>query len=283
MDHLEPDPCLALAATYERTIHASLAHVWENVLDWEHLPWLHARAFTSIELLEAGDWGWRALLGGESSGRTPAAPSVVELRVDHHANRYVARTGGTVGQGDASASGQRHGATSEIWTSLEPLAVDRTGIRVEFRVQPLPHDALEAVGRGYVGLYTVLWDEDEEMMRERAERQRELESPAPAEALDLGPLDELRARLPLDVTFAGRPHRVIELGGEIVAHTTACPHMLGPLHPADGDAATLECPWHGHAFDVRSGRSCDGRGRWLSSPPSVVVDEGTGHCRLEPA
>jgi hypothetical protein len=27
-------------ATYERTVRASLDRVRENVLDWEHLPWL---------------------------------------------------------------------------------------------------------------------------------------------------------------------------------------------------------------------------------------------------
>ncbi len=36
---------------YRRTIRASLSRVWENVLDWEHLPWLHRSSFSDIKLL----------------------------------------------------------------------------------------------------------------------------------------------------------------------------------------------------------------------------------------
>ena len=43
---------LTSVAVYERTIRASLERVWENVLDWEHLPWLHRRTFGHIRLLE---------------------------------------------------------------------------------------------------------------------------------------------------------------------------------------------------------------------------------------
>ena len=49
-----------LVATYPRLIGASLQRVWENVLDWEHLPHLHATSFGYCELDEAGDWGWRS-------------------------------------------------------------------------------------------------------------------------------------------------------------------------------------------------------------------------------
>lgn len=33
---------MTLLSTCQRTIHASLERVWENILDWEHLPlaWL---------------------------------------------------------------------------------------------------------------------------------------------------------------------------------------------------------------------------------------------------
>ena len=51
---------LVEVATYERRVAADGMRVWENVLDWEHLPWLHRESFASIELREAGPWGWRA-------------------------------------------------------------------------------------------------------------------------------------------------------------------------------------------------------------------------------
>ena len=50
---------LTRVATYERLIRAPEERVWENVLDWEHLPWLHKTSFGYIELDEAGEWGWR--------------------------------------------------------------------------------------------------------------------------------------------------------------------------------------------------------------------------------
>jgi len=36
---------LTLVTTYQRTIHASLERIWENVCDWEHLPWLYRSSF----------------------------------------------------------------------------------------------------------------------------------------------------------------------------------------------------------------------------------------------
>lgn len=272
-----PAADLAVAAVYERRVAASLERVWENVLDWEHLPWLHARAFSRVERLEAGDWGWRARLGGAGGG----APSEVELRVDREAGRYVVRTGAAAAVGASTNDGS--GMRSEIWTSLQPESPEATHVRVEFRVPPMPREQLEAVGRAYVAVYTGLWDEDEEMMVERSERLRELAAPGPPAPVDLGPVEALRERLPLDVSFGGRPHRIALIDGRLVAHSAVCPHMLGPLFAVDGEPATLECPWHGYAYDARSGRSCDGRGLRLSPAPQVVVDERTGRCTLEPA
>ncbi|TMP97098.1 MAG: hypothetical protein E6L09_13880 [Verrucomicrobia bacterium] len=31
-------------------MRASLERIWENVRDWEHLPWLHRRSFLDIQL-----------------------------------------------------------------------------------------------------------------------------------------------------------------------------------------------------------------------------------------
>ena len=60
-EHLIRNSDLTVVATYRRAIGASLERVWENVLDWEHLPWLHSGSFADIKCLDAGDWGWRAL------------------------------------------------------------------------------------------------------------------------------------------------------------------------------------------------------------------------------
>jgi hypothetical protein len=59
-EKLTRDSDLTTVATYRRTIGASAERVWENVLDWEHLPWLHSGSFSDIVCNGAGEWGWRA-------------------------------------------------------------------------------------------------------------------------------------------------------------------------------------------------------------------------------
>jgi hypothetical protein len=73
-------PGLALAATYRREVRAGIDRVWENVLDWEHLPALHDIYFSHLALVDSGSWGWRVELT-----RTPGTPDrrmLLELRVD---------------------------------------------------------------------------------------------------------------------------------------------------------------------------------------------------------
>jgi nitrite reductase/ring-hydroxylating ferredoxin subunit len=252
-------------ASCRRRVGASLERVVENVLDWEHLPWLHRASFSSIELQHADDSGWRAAVGlqPEARGRR------VEIEVRFAAVRecYVTRTLGGAGEG------------TEIWTRLDPRAEHETAIEVEFRVPGVAGDARVALGKAYVALYERLWDEDEAMMRRREAELRALrERPRGAgerlAAVALGPLAELRARLPLVVESGGRSYRVVELDGDLVAHATVCPHKLGPLEGCAIEDGALRCPWHGHRFDVRTGESCDGRR--LRLPPAPRVELGPG-------
>jgi hypothetical protein len=142
---------IASIAVYERTVGASLERVWENVLDWEHLPWLHRTTFGHVRLLAAARDGWRA----EASLRAGGAPFVVDVALERAELRYHSRT--TAGPG----------AGTDIVTSLTPVAEHATAIRVEFLVPGVPAEHRAAVGAGYVQLYTRLWDEDEAMMTRR--------------------------------------------------------------------------------------------------------------------
>src|SRR5690349_19331530 len=69
------DPGLQLAATYVREVEASIARVWENVFDWEHLPALHAEYFCDVRLLEEHARGWRLAVTRQPAGRTDASSS----------------------------------------------------------------------------------------------------------------------------------------------------------------------------------------------------------------
>ena len=200
---------LTSVAVYERTIRASLERVWENVLDWEHLPWLHRETFGHIRPLATSRDGWRA----ESSLRGGGAPFVIDVALERSQLRYHARTIAGPGTG------------TDIVTTLAPVAEHATAIRVDFVAPDVGPEQREAVGAGYVRVYTRLWDEDEAMM---VRRQAFLDG-----------------RLPATM-------RVVELDGVSCRFSTVCPHLGGPLDEAPVDAqGVVTCPWHGHRFDVR--------------------------------
>ena len=120
------------------------------------------------------------------------------------------------------------------------------------------------------------------MMRRQVQLDRNLPRGAHAapEPVALGPVDALRARLPLAVQLDGRSFRIVESKGALVAHSTVCPHRLGPLAADLTRDGKLRCPWHGYTFDLHSGKGCDGNLLQLAPAPRVEVDPDTSLARL---
>ncbi len=258
---------LALGAVYERRVAASLERVWENVHDWEHLPWLHGSSFCGIHLEEAAAWGWRARV--QVPPREAPRELLIELRREPDAERYHTRTL------------EGPGAGGDTITTLTALGERETAVRVEFWLPMPPGAEAEAIGRGMQALYARLWDEDEAMM---CERQRILDAPAPAhsrvwEPIALGPADALRSELPRILETPAGPLRIVEHEGRIVAHTLLCPHLGGPLAEARIEDGCLVCPWHGYRFSLLDGRNPDGRPCRLPTPIPVRIST-TGHAEL---
>jgi hypothetical protein len=202
-------------------VAASLARVWENVLDWEHLPWLHRDTFAAIRLEHADRSGWRAVANMQEG----AEPLLIDVAIDRSAGRYHTRT----------VDGP--GAGTDIVTTLTAGA-DGTAIEVVFLVPGVPPAAAPRVGAYYRALYAKLWDEDEAMMTRRQ-----------------AVLDGTLAPVCREVRVDGRSHRFVPV----------CPHLGGPLEQAPIDGGCVACPWHGYRFEVRTGRSADGRGLVLRS------------------
>ena len=222
---------LVEVASYQRRIKANDERVWENVKDWEHLPHLHDSSFSYAELDDIGDWGWRIWSNKEHR-------SHVELCYDLSNDRYVAR------------SYQGSNQISEIWTEVKPQGQE-TDIKVRFLVPNIVEDKVNSVGNFFRNLYTQLWDEDEAMM---IERQFQLDHQAerhPSD-VDLGFEDELMASLPLEINLKRGRYRIIMADGQMKAHSTICPHILGPLGNEITDNK-ITCPWHGYQFDIDSG------------------------------
>lgn len=264
-------PDLTRVAVYRRSVHASLERVWENVRDWEHLPWLHRTSFSGIALEDEGEWGWRARI--DSQPARPGNGFQLELVIENEERRYVARAldGATKG--------------GEIWTRLTPVDAARTDIEVEFLAPDVRSASIGALGAAYTALYTTLWDEDERMMMYR---QAMLDGGSAAPPKDLSPvelglIDEVRAKLPLGVEVGGRRYRVVDVDGDLLVHPVACPHMLGPLDEGPVADGCIECPWHGYRFDLRTGRSSDGQGLRLPAAPIAEIDGARVRLVWEPA
>jgi nitrite reductase (NADH) small subunit len=102
--------------------------------------------------------------------------------------------------------------------------------------------------------------------------------PAP---ISLGGLEDVRSRLPLVVDFGKRRFRIVELDGELIAHSVECPHLLGPLDGCEVVTGAIRCPWHGYSFDLRTGLCSNGGSLRLRSAPQVVVDAETSQVTVE--
>jgi nitrite reductase/ring-hydroxylating ferredoxin subunit len=265
---------LIRVAVYRRPVRASVDCVWENALDWAHLPWLHDSAFSEVVCEGAGDWGWRARVSPKPP--RPGRELLLELRVDRENNRYVTET----------LAGPRAG--TQIRTSLYPVDGARTDIEVEFFAPGVKPGRAAEMGAAYMTLYAKLWDEDEAMMIHRTEQLavRQARTRLPRRSggqgpLTLGRFDAVVVKLPFTVEFGGGLFRVVESGGRLVAHSTVCPHSLGPLTDAKIENGQILCPWHGYRFDIGSGTCVTVPGLRLEAAPMVVVDPTSKEVRLE--
>jgi nitrite reductase/ring-hydroxylating ferredoxin subunit len=244
---------LHLAGTYRRHVAASVARIRENVLDWEHLPALHASSFAACELVDEDSDGWRVRLVNAGS----SAPQTLKLFMapDTSGYRVVTEAG--------------FGAGSEIRVALTPRAAHQTDVVVDYYVPEADPDRLTMIGAAFVAIYERLWDEDEAMMvaREAALAPR-LRAPT---RVDLGRVADLDLPLAFDLGI-GR-FRLVRHNGALIAHAATCPHWLGPLVGAIDADGCVTCPWHGYRFDVASGRSADGRGLRLAPAPRISVED----------
>jgi nitrite reductase/ring-hydroxylating ferredoxin subunit len=248
--------------TYRRVLPVSLERMYENALDWAHLPFVHASSFSDIVCQAEGPWGWRAALTDAGGNR-----SVVELRLDRSCRRWITR----------NLEGAAAGA--EIWTHAFPIDVRRVDIVVDFFVPGVAAEQRSRVGKAYAGLYARLYDEDVAMMVARQRQlDRRIDGTTHAEReIDLGPLAALE--LPRGVVVGGRDFILAEAGGELVIFPRQCPHQLGPLSADQLEDGIVTCPWHGYRFDVRTGACVSGHHCVLSNRPDIHVGED-GAVRL---
>jgi len=247
--------------TYRRELPVSLERLYENAIDWEHLPYLHRSSFSKIDCADAGEWGFRARVWSQPYDERRSF--VIELRLDPELRRWITRTLDGPGTG------------TEIWTHAFTVGDRKTVVVVDFFVPGVSPARAPELAEFYTRLYARLYDEDVSMM---TERQTQLDAAKSGvlrlEPLELGALDQIRRHLPTIVESAGRKYRIVEVAGQLVAHSIVCPHRLGPLGDCKVEDATIECPWHGFRFDLRT-RQCVNGARMSLVPAPLVRVEGS--------
>lgn len=233
--------------TYKRQVPVSLERMYENALDWAHLPHLHSASFNDIQCLAAGAWGWHATVTGGSG-----VHSELELLLDTDCRRWITR----------NLDGPNVGA--EIWTHVFVVNDRVLDLVIDFFVPDVPAAARDKVGLAYARQYEQLYDEDVQMMTERQRQlDRRLDSVDRSQTLTLEAPSPQAG--PVPVEFDGRAYRLEWYQDRWILYPALCPHQLGPLHGPINQQGEVVCPWHGYRFDVVSGDATSG-----------------GHCRFGP-
>lgn len=142
---------LVQVADYRRDLAASLDRMFENALDWEHLPHVHAHAFASIDLVEERKSGWRATVGTPQGG---------ELLIDLELDRVTGCWTTNSYAGDT--------LVGRIVTHATATGPDSCRVDIDFLVPDADEAQRAAFGDYYPVLYALLYDEDEAMMVARA-------------------------------------------------------------------------------------------------------------------
>ncbi|WP_298777961.1 Rieske (2Fe-2S) protein [uncultured Polaribacter sp.] len=251
----------SLVTTYTRELPINLERMYENALDYEHLPFLHSSTFSKLEILDAGDWGWKAKACLQP--KSVFNKMTLELKLDTEKNRWVTKTLSGLGKG------------TEVWTHAIPISENKIKVIVDFYVPKLPFFLRKKYTELYSDLYAQLYDEDLWMM---SDRQKELDKLKKTDNLIneenkiLGTLEEIKPQLPYNFEFNNKNYRLIELNNNLIAHSTICPHMLGPLNDADLNNGILECPWHGYKFDINTRKCISGQKCRMAPAPKIIIE-----------
>ena len=250
---------------YQRRLPVSITRMMENAHDWEHLPYVHASSFSSIDLIDSGKWGWRAKIG------VPPGDDhiLLDLLVDNERKYWVS----TVYSGP--------GAGAEIHTQATAVSDREIEIDVRFYMPEAPQDeaAAKMILQYMQAQYHTLYDEDEELM---AGRQDALDDQQRWKTAQPGKDEILVAAIaeldPAGVRTVGTDRGrfcVRRWQDRWIAHSAICTHLLGPLDESEiNSRGEITCPWHGYRFNVETGANCDGMCGPLASSPELVERDG---------
>ncbi len=76
------------------------------------------------------------------------------------------------------------------------------------------------------------------------------------------------------IKVGGRSVCIIRDDGNVYATSVRCPHAGADLSAGWCEAGRLICPYHRHAFDLKSGRGDAGQGNYIRVYPIEERDSG---------
>ncbi len=268
-------PQLHYLGNYVRRLPVNLNRMMENAYDWEHLPFVHASSFSSIDCIASGPWGWRAKIGLPEGAPEPY--QLLDLLVAGEKHYWVS----TVYSGP--------GTGIEIHTQATVIAEDEIEVDVRFYLPEAPANetAAEMILAYMRQQYATLYDEDQALMsgRQNALDDRVRWSAGEPDKSDVlvGKIADLDpATVNVVETDMGR-FCVRYWKGAWLVHSAVCPHLLGPLQDSPiNDSGEVMCPWHGYRFDVRTGENVEQKCRSLAPPPELVERGDALYLRPKP-
>ncbi len=247
---------MSLLGKVELEVAASAERMIENVMDWEHLPFVHAETFTSVEYLEGGPNWFRTRLGYVSG-----EVGITVVTVAEEGDQWTV----------ALEEGPEKGLVlHNVMTKVTPR---RIWLDISVYVPELPPNeaARKALFYFHRRQLELIFAQDSEMTAGRQDvldRTRARWGLVPGATL--GTVESVRARVPFFVTAEGRRYWVWHDGEALALAAADCPHNGGLLPCPARDGSERRCPWHGYTFD-NEGKSTDGRG--LRTRPRMRLEQ----------
>lgn len=78
-----------------------------------------------------------------------------------------------------------------------------------------------------------------------------------AQWTSVGPASDFAEGQHVCTTAAGKAVVIFNVGGAFYAIRNLCPHAGLPLGEGDRRGHVITCPFHGYAYDIKSGRNVD--------------------------
>lgn len=94
-----------------------------------------------------------------------------------------------------------------------------------------------------------------------------------AKWIDVGAAQEFSDGQHQCVDAQGTPLVVAKLDGQFIAVHNVCPHAGLPLGEGELAGTVLTCPYHGYAYDLKSGKNADFPNDTPLSPVPVKVED----------